>query len=272
MKAAGRVLCRFRYIGLVDQIKYAIVLPFYNAFENQDFNIHRNGEKRVIDLIDVQHPLCVFDVGANVGEWSLMFSDKYPGSIIHAFEIRKHTGEVLVDKCRLNKNIVINNVGLSDSDEDIVIYYSSSDNLDATSTHYPLFEMAENMKGYDNKEVCSVRKSLGYVEMNNIAKIDFLKIDVEGMELDVIRGFGDFIKKITIIQFEYGIFNISSKALLYDICSYLKHYDFVIGKIFPKHIDFFEYSFEMENFFGGNYIAVSSKEKEVIERLAGKKM
>lgn len=43
-----------------------------------------------------------------------------------------------------------------------------------------------------------------YCKQNNISKIDFIWMDVQGAELDIMRGMGDFIKKIHYIYTEYS--------------------------------------------------------------------
>ena len=101
-----------------------------------------------------------------------------------------------------------------------------------------------------------------------IEAIDFLKIDTEGMDLRVIKGFGDELQKVKVIQFEYGIFNISSHDLLADFFSHLTTRGFSIGKIFPRHVDFFAYDWPMENFFGANFLAVHQSETELISKLS----
>jgi hypothetical protein len=103
------------------------------------------------------------------------------------------------------------------------------------------------------------------MQKHSIGTIDFLKIDKEGSDLWVINGFENALKKVKLIQFEYGIFNIQSKDLLVDFYTYLKNMGFVVGKIFPNHIDFSPYHFNMENFHGGNFIAINENEPEIIE-------
>jgi hypothetical protein len=63
------------------------------------------------------------------------------------------------------------------------------------------------------------------------------------------------------------IFNISSRDLLYDLFYYLKNNGFVVGKIYPRYVDFFDYHFEKENFMGNNYLAVSANETVLINEL-----
>ena len=89
------------------------------------------------------------------------------------------------------------------------------------------------------------------------------------MDLRVIRGFGSSICKVRAIQFEYGIFNISSRDLLYDFYRYLNDFGFIVGKIFPRTVIFSEFAFEMENFHGSNYLAVHRDDVELIALLEG---
>jgi len=55
----------------------------------------------------------------------------------------------------------------------------------------------------------------------SITNIDFLKIDTEGYELDVLQGFEDSLKNIKIIQFEYGGTFLDNNIKLIDVINYL---------------------------------------------------
>ncbi len=110
------------------------------------------------------------------------------------------------------------------------------------------------------------------MKQNNISEIDFLKIDIEGSEYDAILGFNENITKRTIkaIQFEYGYINISTKKLLIDYYEYFESKGYVLGKIFPKIVEFRKYEFKYEDFIGPNYIAVRNTETELINALRRK--
>ena len=74
----------------------------------------------------------------------------------------------------------------------------------------------------------------------------FIKIDVEGFEFEVLKGFGNMLseKAIKIIQFEYGYANADAGHTLKDIFNFLikirlfsgfldlKHHLFSFGDIF----------------------------------------
>jgi len=96
---------------------------------------------------------------------------------------------------------------------------------------------------YKNEIPCKVRKASDYIREQKLKCIDFAKIDVEGMDFQVIKGFEDEIRNVRVVQFEYGILNISSHGLLADFCRHLYDNGFVVGKILPRCVKFFEYHF-----------------------------
>jgi hypothetical protein len=73
-----------------------------------------------------------------------------------------------------------------------------------------------------NKVPLNIIKGADYVAEKNIECIDFMKIDTEGYELNVLKGFEDFLEKVQIIQFEYGGTFLDNKTKLYDVIEYLE--------------------------------------------------
>lgn len=256
-------LCLYRGKDFFDAIE-RYCDAFHRKLNNVNFDMNSNGERRVLKIISSIQPKCVFDVGANKGEWSQLFSRMNPLCRIHAFEIVPSTYEELCQSTRGLDNVTNLNFGLG-SVEDIISINLGDDSSMATGCKI------EGMRFHDDYYVrkiqCKVRKASDYVRENNLASIDFVKIDTEGMDFQVIKGFEDLIKNVRIIQFEYGIFNISSHDLLADFCKHLTDNGFLVGKIFPRCVRFFEYNFNMENFHGSNYLAVRADETEIIERL-----
>lgn len=91
--------------------------------------------------------------------------------------------------------IILNEFGLSDKNKDDCVYYS---NVQSFIPHW-------NTASFDTGERFSLRKLDDYVDSQEISFIDFLKIDVEGMDYQVILGGTNTIKnknKISFIQIE----------------------------------------------------------------------
>jgi FkbM family methyltransferase len=260
----GRFLCRFRGAWWADTL-YLAAKDFCRSLDNVNFNFKSNGELRVLNALNVIHPKCVFDVGANKGEWSLLMASIFPACTIHAFEIVPSTFQQLKESTEDHPNILTNNIGLSDVAGKLTIHHSSRDSSTATACRIEGMKFHDEF--YTHQVECEVMKIGDYIDQNNIGIIDLLKIDVEGMDFKVILGLGEKINSVRVIQFEYGIFNIASHHLLSDICAFLSNAGFIVGRILPEHVDFFEYHFYQETFHGGNCLAVRKDENDLINKL-----
>ena len=259
----GKFLCQHRGNPFVEKI-VAQASAFLGNLNNVNFITEQNGELRIIKVLAKHRPQCIFDVGAHVGDWSYLVNRLIPDATIHAFEIVPSTYQKLVNSIGLNDKVILNNLGLSDKAGEILIRIGGEP---STATNCQIVGMQSHENYYRQEIECRVGKAKDYIVNNGIEKIDFIKIDVEGMDLKVIRGLEDKIESVRAIQFEYGVFNISSHDLLADFCNYLNNRNFIVGKIFPRFVQFFDYHFHHENFHGSNYIAVKKNDLELIEDL-----
>lgn len=259
----AKILCAYRGKPIIEFIESKCA-DFHRGLSNQNFDMESNGELRVLAIVSSFKPKCIFDVGANVGDWSAIASKLNPSSTIHAFEIVPSTYEILLKSTSNLPNILQINQGLSSKEESILISIGSDS---CTATGCTIDGMRYHNEFYTQEVECNVKRAREYILENNLTIIDFVKIDVEGMDFQVIKGFEDLVQNVRIFQFEYGIFNISSHDLLADFCRHLNANGFVVGKIFPRCVIFFEYHFDMENFYGSNFVAVRADEKELIEKL-----
>lgn len=159
---------------------------------------------------------CIFDVGANIGLFSLFMGRLQENLKIYAFEPIKPIFEVLQDNIILHSlpNVCLFNYGLS-SEENHEKQFTFYPNMAGNSTTQPVekLEQREVMNAFVEKEqveyffqsiqvsgkiktLSSVIKELG------IESIDLLKIDVEGEEHEVLKGIEandwDKIKQIVV--------------------------------------------------------------------------
>lgn len=241
-----------------------LIDDIHRKINNVNFDMERNGEIRALKILSSHNLKCIFDVGANVGDWSLMVSKFNPNAKIYAFEIVPSTYNVLIKNTKEFKNIKASNFGLSDSNDIIKISIGQGSE---TATACPIEGMKYHNEYYTKTLDCHAKTASSVIKEFNLDSIDFVKIDVEGMDLRVIKGFENEIHKVDVIQFEYGIFDISSHDLLADFCNYLNNNGFVVGKIYPRCVSFFEYDMHMENFHGSNFLAVKKCKSSLIEEL-----
>jgi len=175
-------------------------------------------------VIDNYKPTVIFDVGCNEGNYIAPFvsSDKN----IHCFEPVPKTFERLNERFKKYENVKVNKLGLSNSQTSTFIYdYATGDG----SSHASLFE--ENINYGKDLPVSKIEVNLetldNYIEVNNIAEIDLLKIDTEGNEIFVLQGAKESLnsKKIKILQFEFSYLNKSAGSFFKDFFDILDGYN-----------------------------------------------
>jgi len=118
----------------------------------------------------------------------------------------------------LNNISYFNNFGLGNEDKSIYYYPMYQSFYDRINSCH--------ISDDSNKILLYIKKGKDYMIDKNIKNIDFLKIDTEGYELNVLHGFEDFLENIKIIQFEYGGTFLDNNIKLIDVVNYLKQHGF----------------------------------------------
>lgn len=242
------------------------VAEYYRqCYRGPPYEIDANGEARVISKVSELGGKTYFDVGANVGEWALRTLGVAPAdAAVHCFEIAPPTYTKLQSVLGNDPRVRLNPFGLADRVGAIDIEYYPSDDTVTTAVR------GMQIHG-DKPEVIAARAITGdqYCEDNEINQIDMLKIDTEGAEPAVIRGFEGMLAKgaVGCMQFEYGLANIYTRFLLLDYYEYLRQRDFVIGKVYLDGVYFKDYHPYDEDFIGPNYVAVHNSRPDLIQGL-----
>jgi FkbM family methyltransferase len=261
-------LPRHRKHPLVRKIDH-LCMRFHHAFENLNYDFAENGEFDVLRKVASQPDVkTVFDVGANVGAWSRMATDVLPGATIHSFEIVPETFRQMRENCAASERIVPHGVGLSDAPGEVDVFYATGRSEIATCVS----GISESIHKYSPPTVrAEVTTGDIFCAARGIERIDFLKLDVEGFEPNVLRGFGGMLGSgaIKVIQFEYGYGNLLSRFLLKDFYELLRPRDMRIGKIFPGAVEFRDYDLHDEDFIGPNFLAVHASMGPLLKALEG---
>jgi FkbM family methyltransferase len=233
-------------------------------YGNLSYDLRTNGEAFVVETLARFQPRVLFDAGANVGDWSITAKKSCPGAEIHAFEIAQPIFEVLEANTRDLPDLHRRNVGLSDIIGPIRIRHYETLPALTTATDYP------HPFAFSELEA-QVITGDSYVARNHIKHIDLLKIDVEGMEESVLKGFQKTFDQgiIDLVQFEYGRVNIINHFLLRDAYSFFRRNGFVVGKIYPNYVDFRDYQMSDEDFMGPNYLACRTERMEYLKAFRG---
>ena len=205
----------------------------------------------------------LIDIGAHKGESIKLFSKNFIIKKIISFEASPINFEYLKKKIKDNKigynntEIVLENTALGAEDKIIEFnqFNESSSStikeIDKESKYYKrkfrLINFLNNKETYQKIKI-KISKLKDYIEKNNIKKIDFMKIDTEGYEFEILLGLENKIKLVDIIMFEHHYDNMIKKGYTFEnINKLLIKNNF--NKIYKSRMPFrktFEYIYKRE--------------------------
>ena len=140
----------------------------------------------------------VFDIGANNGFFSIYAASKALRGKVYAFEPVPSLAKKIKMSSDLNNfdNIIIEKLAIGNNNSECLFYVSKDHN-----GCHSLYK--RNLS--DNKIIVNVISLKSYCESHNISKIDFMKLDCEGAEYEIINEKSiEFIKKtVGTISMEY---------------------------------------------------------------------
>jgi FkbM family methyltransferase len=159
--------------------------------------------------------LVFIDAGAHVGEWSQAALNGFPDARIHAFE-PSATHRAQFSKAVLTSGRVqLVPSALGKSVGKATLHKDKSTTGLASMTKRDLGHFGIEMNIQEGIEVTTLDL---YASQHGISRVDFLKIDVEGHELDVLTGAQGLLARgaVGAVQFEFGGSNIDTHTYFRD--------------------------------------------------------
>jgi FkbM family methyltransferase len=186
--------------------------------------LHSSGETVLIEELKrrfllFKEPLTILDVGANQGQFlGLIVQPLQAAGIpfhVHAFEPGRDAYEILRKNFGHHANISLNNFGLGGESGDRNLFYDEAGSGLASLSQRRLEHFGIR---FDRSEKVTIQVLDEYCAQRGIGRIDLLKLDVEGHELDVLKGASQTLgtRKIKMISFEFGGCNIDSRTYFQD--------------------------------------------------------
>lgn len=180
-------------------------------------NLHTNGESALLKR-NLRNGDVVFDVGANIGEWAHACLAANPRVDLHCFEPSRFTFHKL-EKANLPSNVHLNNFGLSSASGPAI--------LRIVAEGHPLnsLYLQQGVSGVSwesGTEQVDLKTIDDYCAQHKIHRVDLVKVDVEGHDLEVLKGAARMLaqNRIGLIQFEYGQATLAARVFLIDIFTF----------------------------------------------------
>tara|TARA_B100002051_G_scaffold270582_1_gene303734 strand:+ start:768 stop:1598 length:831 start_codon:yes stop_codon:yes gene_type:complete len=174
----------------------------------------------------------ILDVGANVGINSICYKKIFKKSKIYSFEPIKNTFKILkknIKRNKLNGSIKTFNFGFSNKNKKAFMSIPTAQQGERYK-HY-LSSALYSLYGKGKKKIKTKLLTIDkFVKDHKIKRIDFIKIDVEGHEYEILEGAKNSIKKFKpIIQSEFNyITRLLSKKNYKNYLEFAKKYNYRI--------------------------------------------
>lgn len=219
----------------------------------------RNGEYRTLDVVMQQlakTDTVVFDIGANVGDWSESFLGRNPACKIYAFEPVATTFAHITARFKGESRIEVCRAAVSDQPGSCVMRVEGE--LSGSNSLY-------RMPGEKNASLETVAAITGdeFAAARGIRDIDYIKIDVEGHEVRALQGFRQLLgeRRIRFIQWEYNKTWIPAGASLHELFELLVPAGYRLCKIRPNGLLCYQhYARTLDNYCYSNWLAICDRD------------
>jgi FkbM family methyltransferase len=249
-----------------------IALLEHNVGVGNGFDPDQSGEHAPLRLIRLARkpPLVVFDVGANLGQYTQTVLEQLEGRDFHcyAFEPSGNTYEKFCERHGHCRQVTALNVALSDC--------SGTATLHMDRQHSGLASLAVRDVSHHGIDHQALTEAVHTRTLDDVCRefevdhIDLLKIDVEGCELSVLQGGAELMDdhKVAAVQFEFGGANVDTRTFFRDFFQYFTTRKMELYRIVNRHrlVKVARYSEQCERFRCTNVLAIAPSLTEQLHK------
>jgi FkbM family methyltransferase len=225
--------------------------------------VEASGESSVLRLIKetYSNDYSIFDVGSNKGQYLRLLQTELTDRrfTVHCFEPSAAAFESLRANVRSAENIRLNNFALGKAMGAGCLYSDAPGTGLSSLTKRRLDHFGIS---FDTREPVKIQTLDHYCSENDIQRIHLLKLDVEGHELDVLKGGTATFEKqaVGVVAFEFGGCNIDTRSFFQDFYYFFSDLKMRIWRITPSGYLFpvAGYKEIYEQFRTTNFVATAS--------------
>ena len=241
-----------------------IIFKILNLIERLSANLQGKGfgsatmtqEAKLLQSFIKTAPKLAIDIGGNIGNYSAELRKNNFALEIHIFEPSLTNIKKL--KARFKDDILVKivPVAVSNTSGSATLFSCEPGSGSGSLTKRNLDHF--NVPFDTTEKIETIRFEDYWRNVLGGQPIDMVKIDIEGHELDALKGFGDALYATKVLQFEFGGCNIDTRSFFQDLWYFFQSRDFEIYRITPIGAEKITQYRESDEFFSTtNYIAVN---------------
>lgn len=199
-------------------------------------------------------PKLVLDIGANKGIYAAAVRRRAPDAEIHLFEPSAACCSELRERFAADPAVIVNAVALSDQEGKMTLYSDQAGSGLASLAPRNLDHLGIELS--ETEPVSTIRLEDYWKRNLGARAIDLAKLDVEGHELRVLKGFGDALERTQIVQFEFGGTNIDAREFFKDYFQFFTNRNYRLFRISPIGLERLDHYDEADEYFSTtNFLA-----------------
>ncbi len=222
-----------KQLFIIAKTKWALSFFQGNVFSLASFEVVSNLKKMVPNLN------YIIDVGANSGQFSKVANAFYPDAKIDAFEPLPDLFPKMAKKFTANKNITVHNLALGNENGQIKFnqndygHISSILEINSENIHYP--KQSNSIPQID----VEIKTLDSFLSDKELPSLTLLKLDVQGYELEVLKGASGSIKKIDYVIIEANLEQLyTNQPSFTEMNNYLNNIGFELQGMLDFNLGF----------------------------------
>lgn len=174
-------------------------------------------------------PTVIYDIGANKGDYARLMKDHFPTAHIECFEANEANAN---DLHGFSHHILL----LGSTVKENVPFYQIRDGYNTGDSMY--LEVSDAFREGNYTTVLKQMTTLDlYCAEKALPHPDFVKLDVQGAELDILAGMNTLLPSVRWIQMECSMHRWNAGAPMMEDCiAFMSQRGFVVVDILEHHI------------------------------------
>ena len=180
----------------------------------------------------------ILEAGAHIGRDTVKMSTVWPQSTIYAFEPVPELYSQLVERTKKDvQTIICDSRALSNENGTATFFVSSGASTAASSLLEPHEYRIQRPEVQFHPITVTTITLDTWVAENNVSKIDFMWLDMQGAELNVLKAASTLLPTVHAILIEVNLTErFKGNPSYEDVTTYLENQSFVlIARDLPKH-------------------------------------